>query len=183
MQSPAFDRSRYTENYQIYNHFAVTAIWSGLRWCFPHVAKLRLQIISEEMSRSHEDDFGTFVPDRLKRKALNRLDIVFEQPALITVPGDPQVAPPEHHHHCEFLQLTDLLTSAIAEAVQAKANRMIKQDLAQHIGQWIADTRELPWLQEYDLHRRFSVSCYPNEKGDFYDVDLAIKKRRQNELF
>ena len=182
MDSPTFDRSHYTENYHIYNHFAATAIWSGLRWSYIDTRTLRMQIVSEEMSRKPEDNFVSYVPTQLSNKASGTMELIFENPALITVSGDPSMVSTDYQHHCEFLQLTDLLTSSIAEAVQAKANRTIKQDLAQQIGQWIADTREMPWLQERDLHRRFSVSCYPNENGGFYDIDLAIKKRQQDAL-
>jgi len=182
LHSPAFDRSRFREPFQIYNTFAATAIWSGLRWSFDKTSSVQLRIVSESKSRSAEDNFVSYVPASILAKAHGKLDVQFDSPALITVAGDPKAVQPEHAGHCEFLQLTDLLTSAIAEAVLAKAIRSVKQDLAGQIGQWIADTRELPWLQEHGLHRRFSVSCFPGPGGGYIDVDLAIKRRNQAAL-
>ena len=182
MESPSFDRASYTENHHIYNRFAAMAIWAGIQWSFPRIEHLELRIVSEEMSRKPDDRFHTYVPAQLAQKASGKRGLSFGSPALITVPGDLGAVPMENRHHCELLQLTDLLTSSIAEAVQAKASRAVKQELAMKISNAVLDTRALPWLQKRQLHRRFSVSCFPSEDGDFYDVDLAIRRRLQDAL-
>jgi hypothetical protein len=99
------------------------------------------------------------------------------------VAGDPRRAVPELQGHCEFIQLTDVLTGALAQALNAPASQRVKLDLGQVAAGWIEDSRQPPWHQHKHLHRRFSVSCFPNAGGGFYDVPLGIKGRGQMRLF
>ena len=98
------------------------------------------------------------------------------------IPGDPARAEAEVAQHCEFLQLTDAITGAVAQVVNASASTEVKLDLAALVGEWIQDTRQPPWLQSKDLHQRFSVSCYPGPSGEFFDVPLRISNRNQPRL-
>jgi hypothetical protein len=99
------------------------------------------------------------------------------------VAGDPSRAEPELKEHCEFIQLVDLILGGVAQALNANAQQRVKIDLSSMIAGWIEDTRRPPWLQDKDLHRRFSVSCYPDANGSFCDVPLAIVSRDQLSLF
>ncbi|MCH8340500.1 MAG: hypothetical protein IIA51_02970 [Chloroflexi bacterium] len=83
----------------------------------------------------------------------------------------------------EMIQLTDLLTSSVAQALLAASSQRAKLKMADIAALWIADTRAVPWLQEHDLHRRFSLSCYPDEKGRLYNPTLKAAGRDQLTLF
>ena len=95
------------------------------------------------------------------------------------IDGDPERVPPEKASHCEFIQLTDILTSAVAQAINASAQQIIKVDMGKFVAKWISDARRPAWTQSLDLHRRFSVSCFPDAKGGFYDIPLAIEAKDQ----
>jgi hypothetical protein len=75
------------------------------------------------------------------------------------VDGDPGRVEANHFQHCEFIQLTDVLTGAVNQAINMKAQAKIKLDLGKFLSDYIGDTRLPPWLQENGLHRKFSVSC------------------------
>jgi len=75
------------------------------------------------------------------------------------------------------------LTSAIAQAIKGSSGQKAKIALAETVGRWIEDTRKPPWLQTRDLHRRFSVSCFPHENGRFYNPELAVKDHSKIPLF
>jgi len=100
-------------------------------------------------------------------------DLKLKSP-IITLSGDPEKVAPEFAGYCEFLQMTDVLTSAVAESINAGATKLIKIELAKLVAKEVLDVRKLPWEQDKDLHRRFSISCFPNAQGGFYDCDLAV---------
>jgi len=84
---------------------------------------------------------------------------------------------------CELPQLVDLMTSSIRQALVASSGQKAKIALAEMVANWIEDTRRPPWLQTEELHRRFSVSCFPDGKGRFYNPALAVTDRFQLPLF
>ncbi len=73
--------------------------------------------------------------------------------------------------------------AVIAQALIGRSGQKAKIALAEMVAQWIEDTRRPPWLQTKELHRRFSVSCFPDEQGRFYNPSLAVMNRNQPALF
>jgi hypothetical protein len=182
--------TRFTKPYLLYNYSAMLAIRSALPWSFGEYDQIRLNIYSESTDRSPEDNFSKYVPRELVRKTALRETGRPKCPSVIEpindvqlIPGNPKIASSEELCHCEFIQLTDLLTSAVAQAINASSTYVIKIELAEFMAKWIEDTRMPPWIQDKGLHRRFSVSCFPDSKGNFYNVPLSIKNKLQMDLF
>ena len=187
-QAPSFDPSRFPKPFHLYNRTATLAIFSGIVWSLKHYDEVVLSLFSESITRPAEDNFTAYLPGEVARRARLRKPgacprIVVPSGSVTLVTGDPRKAAPEMKGHCEFIQLTDLLTGAVAQALNAQASQQVKLDLGQIAAGWIEDSRQPPWHQQHDLHRRFSVSCYPDAKGGFYDVKLAIEGRGQMRLF
>lgn len=189
-KSPHKQISRHATNHDLYNYTTLLGLHGGIAWSFSRYQELSLRICSEDRSRPPEDDFCTSVPHRLKLKLNQFRDprsksprLVEPQPSITLVVGDPAKVPPEQRGDCEFIQLVDLLTGAVNQAVNASASQEIKLDLGSLAASWIADTRLPPWTQKKNLHRRFSVSCFPDKIGGFFDVPLEIAHRGQMGLF
>jgi len=182
--------TRFSKPHHLYNYTAMLAIRGGIVWSLKHLQRIHLSIYSEKASRTAEDNFVSYVPREVARRANLRRAGSARAPEVVEpianvclVEGDPANADPSAAGHCEFIQLADLLTSAVSQAVNASSAQAIKIDLGRFIAGWIGDTRLPPWTQALDLHRRFSVSCFPDAKGAFYDLPLAIVQRGQMPLY
>jgi len=75
------------------------------------------------------------------------------------------------------------MTSNIAQTLKGRSGQETKIVLAEIVARWMEDTRKPPWLQTEELYRRFSVSCFPDARGQFYTPSLAVTKRNQPTLF
>jgi hypothetical protein len=182
--------NRFEKPYHLYNYTAMLAIRSAIPWSFKDYDQIRLQIYSEKMDRAEEDNFTSYLPKEIARRVSTKHQGRPKNPTLLEpienvhlIPGDPHTAKPEDIGHCEFLQMTDILTSAVAQAINASAIQAIKIDIAEFMASWVEDTRLPPWSQDHGLHRRFSVSCFPDAAGGFFDIPLSIKSKGQMELF
>jgi hypothetical protein len=176
MGSPAFEKSRLLTPNLLYNNTALLAVYSGVTWSLSKYDEVTLSIYSERLTRAKDDNFEDYLPQELVRRSKTNkacCDVLIPSAKVTLVNGDPRKVDPSLTDHCEFIQLTDVITGAIGEAINAKATNEVKLNLGDEIASWIGDTRLPPWLQQKQLHRRFSVSCYPNHKGEFYDVQLA----------
>lgn len=183
--SPGFHADQFDPPYRLYNYAAQSAIFSGIIWSLRDFHSINLYIYSDPRDRSQGDNFDVYLPDRVLQKVNQHPKApkaILKTPRVVMVPSEPARAAPEYVEHSEFIQLADLLTSCVAEAVNAGATKEIKIDLAKYIAGQVADVRLPPWLQEKQLHRRFSVSCYPSPEGKFYDCSLAVTKKDQLRL-
>jgi hypothetical protein len=189
--SPSFDHSRFSEPHYVYNRFALMALVGAIAWSLKKQRRLALKIHSDGKFRTDGDNFSNYIPsevcrsiERKRREKPNAYpEIRLLHPQVIPVESDPVKAPEEIQEECELIQLADLLTSAIAQAITGRSGQKAKISLAETIGRWIEDTRKPPWLQTRDLYRRFSVSCFPDENGSFYNPGLAIKDSFRISLF
>jgi hypothetical protein len=178
--------ARFSEPHRLYNYTAMMAVRSALPWSFREFDLLHMRIFSESTSRSPDDNFATYLPRQVARTANSprprrpKCPRIAEPVSPVTlVEGDPSKVSSKDAGHCEFIQLADLLTSAVAQAVNASGQQSIKLELASLVAGWIEDTRLPPWSQALDLHRRFSVSCFPGASGGFFEVDLSVSRRGQ----
>ena len=82
-------------------------------------------------------------------------------------------------------QLCDLLLGSVCSAITMKSKTETKTWLGGTIARLMIDTRQKPWQQKFGLHRRFSVSYFPNSRGElFSDGQLAIvESQNQPRLF
>ncbi len=180
---------RFSTEHELYNYTALQAIHGGISWSLSGYQRVGITIHSEEMTRATADNFATYVPrqlllklNRYRRPDSNSPLLKEPVPTIHMVNGNPETVSEDDRGHCQFIQLADILTSAVSQAVNASASQQIKIDLGSFIASWIQDTRMPPWLQGLDLHRRFSVSCFPDSTGGFFDVPLSIVSRDQMEL-
>lgn len=77
----------------------------------------------------------------------------------------------------KFELLCEDLLQAMGFTIEAKIA------LTGMIARWIEDTRKPPWLQARELHRRFSVYCFPDGRGRLYNPTFATTNRLQSPLF
>jgi hypothetical protein len=149
-----------------------------------------LKFHSDDKSRREGDNFASYTPQQVYRnikekrekRPSNYPEIRLLHPEVVSVMSGPTKVISEMEQECELIQLVDL-TSNIAQALTGRSGQKAKIALAEMIARWIEDTRKPPWLQAKELYRRFSVSCFPDGKGRFYNPTLATMNRFQPPLF
>lgn len=189
--SPGFQHDRFDKPHQAYNRFARMALEGAIAWSLKRYQRVTLKFHSHDKFRCEGDDFTVYIPREvcraIDRKRTQRPSSYPEIRLLhceaIPVVSDPAQAGPEMQQECEFTQLVDLMTSNIAQALTSRSGQRAKIALSEMAARWIEDTRKPPWLQTEELHRRFSVSCFPDEQGRFYNPTLAATVRHQLPLF
>lgn len=180
--SSFFDREKLKHPHYVYNHTAMLAVFSGITWFFNRFDEISIMMFSEDVSRSRDDNFCDYLPSTVVKKANQRHKppkVSFNNEKIILVSGDPKTVENEYCKQCELIQLTDILTSSVHQAIVAGAQQEIKLEIGKLVADWITDTRLPPWAQSKDLHRKFSISSYPSRNGSFYDVPLSIVTKEQ----
>ena len=189
--SPGFDHSRFPEPHYAYNRFARMAIEGGIAWSLKQYRRVALRFHSDSKFRQAGDNFAVYIPRQVMRAieekrqqkptAYPEVRLLYQE--VIAVDSNPTKVTPELRGESELIQLVDLMTSNVAQALTGRSGQKAKIALAEIVARWIEDTRKPPWLQTEELHRRFSVSCFPDEHGRFYTPDLAVMTRNQLPLF
>jgi hypothetical protein len=182
----AYETRRFKRNFHAYNRFTAMALYGGVKWHFPNQSKLNLLMFSDEKSRRPggllgdgvtADNFEEYVRTRVQADTLQDTRaprIEFEFPVkTVSIPKYRQKA--EIKAEEEMLQLCDLLVGSTYSAIAMSSYAETKTWLGRTIARLIIDTRRKPWEQKLALHRRFSVSYFPNNRGEIYpDGCLAI---------
>ncbi len=144
--SRAFDADKYSQHHDLYNHAAGMALTGAVAWSLAQYDRVRLALYSEERTLSAHDPSCSSLPQYLiSRIARRRLQGQVRYPHIVQplaqvtmVPGDPGRVDSGRAEQCEFVQLTDGLTGAVAQAVNASASSEVKlgggQDSAQARG-------------------------------------------------
>jgi len=190
-QSAGFDHGRFGEPHHAYNRFARMAIEGAIAWSLKPYARVALKFHSDAKSRKEGDNFAEYVPrevcrsinEKRQKRPAAYPEIRLLHPDVILVDSDPSLVVGELREECECIQLVDLLTGSIGQALTGRSGKRAKVALGEIVARWIEDSRQPPWLQSEDLHRRFSVSCFPNEQGHFYNPVLAATSKDQPSLF
>lgn len=188
--SSGFDHSRFPAPHYAYNRFARMAIEGGIAWSLKQYYRVALRFYSDSKFRREGDNFAVYVPrqvmkaieEKRRKRPSAYPEVRLLHTEVIAVDSDPANASPELREESELIQLVDLLTSNIAQALTGRSGQKAKIALAEMVARWIEDTRQPPWLQTEELHRRFSVSCFPDERERFYNPTLAVTKRNQLSL-
>jgi hypothetical protein len=187
----SFDHSRFGKPHHAYNRFARMAIEGIIAWSLKGIPCVKIKFYSDEKSRGEGDNFETYITnvtcakiaEKRKKNPSNYPEIKLRHPEAIPVASNPQKVSPELKQECEMIQLVDLMTSNIAQVITNRSKQKAKIFLSEIVALWIADTRKPLWLQTEELHRRFSISCFPDRKGQFYNHPLAVINMNQLELF
>jgi len=193
---PTYDAGRFTQDFHAYNRFTAITLYGGLKWHFPDESKLNLALFSDEKNTRPggvlgdgitTDNFEDYVRTRLQADVIQDTrapTIKFESPIkTISIPRKRKKA--EIKAEEEMLQLCDLLVGSVYSAITMSSQVETKTWLGRTIAQLIVDSRQKPWEQKLSLHRRFSVSYFPNSRAEVYsDGHLAIMERQnQPRLF
>jgi hypothetical protein len=189
--SPAFDHQRFSEPHHAYNRFARMAVEGAIAWNLKAYRRVALRFYSDAKFRQEGDNFATYLPtetcksiaEKHSKKPGAYPEIRLLHPEVVAVDSNPCDIEPSLREACELIQLVDLITSKVPQALTGRFGQQAKIALAEMIAHWIEDTRKPPWLQTEELYRRFSVSCFADSKGQFYNPSLAILNRNQSALF
>lgn len=163
----------------------LSAFISGIRWSFYRQDMLRVRPIFDDTSNPVELTAALSLPDQLQaecntRRGLGRVGYPRVRVARTEfVPSDPKKASSEQWLGSELAQLCDLFLGAIYDALQLRpearrgSGRVL---LAKPVCQAIGEAVKVPWLQQLPLHRRFSVSFYPDEHNLAYPAALRMQR-------
>lgn len=189
--SPSFEHDRFGEPHHAYNRFARMAIEGAIAWSLKTYPRVALKFYSDGKFRKEGDNFATYIPEETHKSIAKKRckkpsdypEIRLLHSEVVAVDSDPRKVSQDLQEECELIQLVDLITSSVAQALTARSGQEAKIALGEMVAQWIDDARKPPWLQTEDLHRRFSVSCFPAEKGGFYNPYPSILSRNQASFF
>lgn len=188
---PMYESSRFPKEFHAYNRFTLMAIKGGISWFFKDCSEIKLDVYSDEKTRRSEGA----MPDGIKNDNFEnylkwQIEIQNENGPIVNIPEDvkcvkcPKKGP--YASENELLQLTDLLLGSVSTAVEAKANRETKVWFGMQAAKVMKDIKLKPWDQKFKLHRKFSVSYFPNEFGNICDdgpIDiLNILSDKQSSL-
>lgn len=190
-RSPSFRHDGFAERYHVYNYYARVAIVGGIAWCLASVPRVALRFHSDKRIREDRDNFVTYicrqvcatVESKRQNRSVAYPEVRLLHPEVLLIDSDPASAPRHLSQECELTQLVDLLTSSIAQTLAGASGQKAKIALADMMARYVEDTRKPPWLQTEELHRRFSLSCYPDPQGQFYNPTLVASHRYQMRLF
>ena len=189
--SPAFEHNRFSAPQYAYNRFARMAVEGAIAWSLKKYKRVALRFYSDNKFRVKGDNFADYLPREVvasltkkrKKKPSAYPAVRLLHPRVIGVESNPKKVEPELLQESELIQLVDLLTSNIAQALTGRSSQKAKIALAEMVAKWIDDVQKPPWLQTRELHRRFSVSCFPDSRGRFYDPVLSMANKGQKSFF
>ena len=185
-------RECFGEHFHAYNRFTAMALKTGLSWHFRGVNEIALRICSDAKSRRPQGLVGDGVlSDNFEEYLVRRLgqDTRDYKGPGVHLTGQVECRTCERHgpYTCEedLLQLTDLLLGSTAAAVHPRSERRTKLWFGSQMATLLSDTRRKPWEQEQRLHRRLSLSYFPDRGGKAYsDGPLGIESGpNQQSLF
>jgi hypothetical protein len=190
---PNFEWKRFGERFHVYNKFTSIALKGAFSWLFGNQIQINIKIYTDKkidrpknkLKELNRDNFHEYLEER-----------IFEETVLESILGDTTYKGPLVNlqspvlsltfNNCyssefppppnlEYLQLCDLITSSIGEAIYPRSKVEAKKWFAKNIAQILLDIRKKPWNQDLNLHRIFGLSFFPDENGCFYpDEPLGI---------
>ena len=181
--SPSYQHDRFSKSFHAYNRFTVMAIKSGIAWHLNHIRageRIEIHLLSDAMNRASSpdqdmiDNFQDYIPFRIEREMKEEAqypDVKIVSLKLIESRND------------DLMQLTDLLLGATQMALVAQSKRDVKVALGQVVLAWFEDLSKEPWNQKFGMHRKVSLSAFPNENGRFFQPVMKLKDRLFPTLF
>ena len=158
---------------------------AGIAWSFHRERKVRLQLIFDDTDNEMERSIASQVHDVLQAECNTlRLDGMKRYPWLRVSPvefhpSNPKESSSESLPYTEFIQLCDLLLGASFQALQLSQppkNQPGRRQLAKSIMEVLAETLQVPWFQQIQVHRKFSVSLYPDKFNFAYPAALRMAR-------
>jgi hypothetical protein len=193
-----FEWHRFSERFHAYNRFTAISFKASLSWLFHRLREIQVRIYSDKKIERPKNDLAILNSDNFHDYLQRRISddtspesykgpkvILLDKIRSLTfknIYNKNNVPPPE----LEFLQLSDVMTSAVAEAVYPKSKREAKTWFAKQMALILNDSRKKPWNQEFDLHRNFCISYFPDKRGKFHGngpLGIFEGKDEQSSLF
>jgi hypothetical protein len=163
----------------------LSAFLGALAWSFPKEEQIRLRFVSDETDNELERQVLRDLPHALATKWNERqMAKVKRGPWMRAsevefVSSNPKAVDTAHAIHSEFIQLSDVLLGACFDALElvAPPNNNGRRELSKSVLGAIGETIKVPWLQQVPVHRRFSVSLYPDANNFAYPAALRSVRR------
>lgn len=166
-----------------------TALKAGIVWSFYRQTKVRLRIVFDDTDSELDKEIASKLPDFLQTDCNKaRLSGKKRYPWLRVSPvrfvsSNPKEVGFADWPTSEFVQLCDVLLGASCQALDLTAppaKRTGRRQLAQSIMGILGETLKVPWLQQVPVHRRFSVSLYPDQYNFAYPAALRLVPRSED---
>ena len=156
------------------------AFKAGIAWSFYRESKLRLNVVFDDTDSELERAVAAQLPDVLQSECnTRRLESTRRYPWIRVspvrfLPSDPKSVDSEAWPYTEFIQLCDLLLGASFQALRLtpEPKALGRRQLARSIMEVLGETLRVPWLQQLRVHRRLSVSLYPDQHNFAYPAAL-----------
>ncbi len=175
---PKYEHKRFTTDFHAYNRFTAMALKAGIAWHLgPHRwDELLIHFASDAKDRASRPDQGMIdnFEDYLPYRA--ELDAFLNQAGKSSYPWVTLNLSLQDSANDDLLQLCDLLLGATQMALVAGSSRPTKREMGEMVVRWCEDLRRPPWLQQFKLHRKFSLWAFPDQEGKPYNrVPLALQ--------
>ena len=169
--SPAFDYKRFAKDFHIYNRFTAMALKAGIAWFLvpQKLDKVLITFVSDAKDRRSRpdkvlvDNFENYIPYRAE------VDAFLSQTKGRPYPDVKVSLKLQESSKEDLLQLCDLLLGATQEVVVAGSNRPTKRELGRFVLRWCENLRRLPRERVPNMHRKFNLWAFPDEKGVPYN--------------
>ena len=163
------------------------AFKGGIAWSYYNESQLRLEIVYDDTDSVVERRVAAALPSYVQSDInTRRLSSPKRYPCVRIgkvrfVASDPHQVDTDEWIDAEFIQLADLLLGASFAALEvtAQPDRQGRKRLARSIMGILGDTLQAPWFQQVPVHRRFSVSIYPDKNNLAYPAALRMAQHAE----
>jgi hypothetical protein len=171
---------RYPEHAE---HSLLSAFVAGIAWSYSRAPAIELRPVFDNTDNELDRKLAHDLPTSLALEVFNRRIMGGKSYPVLTVrdtalvESDPFLAGPDWAD-AEFIQLCDLLLGASLDAIDdsGRSPKTGRLRLSKSVAGVLAETLETPWFQQIPVHRRFSVSIYPDEFNLAYPAALRHSK-------
>jgi hypothetical protein len=162
-------------------HALLSCFVAGLAWSYSKAPSLLLRPVFDDSDNMVDREIAISLPGLLDVEVSERrVKGGKRYPLVTTCPTEFVESDPLKAGHArgdsEFVQLCDLLLGACYDALKIRPFERSRKTgrirLASSIAEVLAETVEVPWFQHIPVHRRFSVSLYPDEFNLAYPAAL-----------
>jgi hypothetical protein len=169
----------------------LSAFVAGIAWSYSKAPSIELRPIFDSTDNELDLRLARDMPDCLEAEVSTRRVTAGRPYPLMSVQttrfvdSNPLASGP-FWADSELIQLCDLLLGAALDAIDdsGRSPKTGRLKLARSVSEVLAETLQTPWFQQIPVHRRFSVSIYPDDFNMAYPAALrrANFERQQPQL-
>lgn len=163
-------------------HSLLSSFVAGIAWSYSRSPNLELRVVFDASDNDVDRASAWSLPAALEAEISNRRfsgGKPYPKTKVCSVElidSNPLRVESAHWGDSELIQLCDILLGATFDALGLEGrtrNKSGRIRLAKSVSQVLAETLETPWMQQIPVHRRFSVSLYPDEFNLAYPAYLS----------